>query len=152
MSKWYVVSQVENRKGESFDVDCKLMRWRPANAKEQAEGDDFKPMRTTLCVKFSHELGNGEEFKITSQFRRGQWQYNLHEPERIVPKEVRTKSAKMVTRQTDEMTVKKESTGSMAEATFRRVFSERVRDTEFVNKVMGLFAERQGGDKAAEAA
>ena len=149
MSKWYVVSQEEKQQGESVDVDCKLMRWRPANAKERAQGDDFKPMRATLCVKFSHELSNGEEFKITSQFRGGEWKYNLHEPDRVVPKEVRSSSVKMVTRQTDEMTVKKESTGSKPEATFRRIFQERVRDAEFVEKVMGLFAARQPNREAA---
>lgn len=152
MSNWFVVPQVETRKGESFDVDCKLMRWRPANANEQAQGDEFKPMRATFCVKFSHRMDHTNVFKITAQYRQGEWRYNLHEPDRVVAKEVRSNSVTSVTRETEGTRVVKESTGGKVEHIFRRVFTERVRDAEFVETVMGLFAARMPKEKAASEA
>jgi hypothetical protein len=73
MSNWSIKEQEQNVKGDVQIVKVKVLKWRPASAKEREvnENATFKRMKATYCMLLSHAAEPDNCLKITVQFRKG---------------------------------------------------------------------------------
>lgn len=152
---WEIVPQEQTVRGETFEVDCKNVAWRPASSKEkQAGSGDFKRLgTTTLRIMFRHVKGNGV-FKLVAQFRKGEWRVNLHEPDKIVPKDIKVNRASVVSiPHPTETKVVKSSTGTKSYNMFFNVtFPNRIRDAIFRDTVKTILDSHIGNIEDKQAA
>ena len=148
MSNWEIVPQEAKINKEDVIVDCKEISWRPSSPKEIASGSEaFKKLGTpTYRVLFKHVKFAGE-FKVVAQhvkmMRHGkvvkvgdvtqmEWRVNMHWPDRIVKKQLMTRSrttSVSIDCPSGATKIEKKSTGSSPfEPFFARVFPKCVRD------------------------
>ena len=125
---WIILPQVQRIKGIEFPVEVRVSRFRPASEKEFREkGKTVVPMRTTYSLNFSHSKDQTLVFRVTAQHRGGKWKFNLHEPPRQVPVQVRVDLKEKVFADTGEYRVKKETSGSVdGEFFFSNTLPKRV--------------------------
>ena len=152
---WEIVTQEQTVRGETFEVDCKNVAWRPASSKEkQAGSGDFKRLgTTTLRILFRHVKGNGV-FKLVAQYRKGEWRVNLHNPDRIVPKEIKVNRVHTLTiAHPTETKIVKSSTGTKTYDRFFNVtFPERIKDAIFRETVKSILDSHIGNIEDKQAA
>ena len=152
---WEIVPQEQTVRGETFEVDCKNVAWRPSSSKEkQAGSGDFKRLgTTTLRIMFKHVKGDGT-FKLVAQFRKGEWRVNLHEPDKIVPKDIKVNRMAVVSMpHPTETKVVKRSTGTKTYDRFFNVtFPERIRDSIFRDAVKSILDSHIGNIEDKQAA
>lgn len=137
---WRISPQAD-RKGN--EVLIKVVKYRPASAKEIAEGDGgFKRIRETLTMLIYHHQSPNQVLKITAQERPEGWFFNLHEPVREVNVEVRSKRMAYVTQAVpDETRIVKRSHGACDTKRFFKLLADRTHDVKFTKLIKRIFTD-----------
>lgn len=155
---WEIVPQERTVKGETILVDCKEIKYRPASERELEEGSGtLKRLGIpTYKILFKHIKDDGI-FRVVMQHRKGRWQLNLHDPDKVKPVEMRqpNRVTCVTLPHPERKQVVKSSTGTYPyEVFFGRIFGERIKDESFRLIIQSLFDEaiRQREEKMKQAA